>query len=181
MRAARFFFRARRAAKAFLVLFHTAARVCKQPDACGPFLPFHPRIVDRPGRIKSDQQSHSTAALLIAHGSRRQAANDDLRLLADEVRRRGRYSIVEVAYLEIAEPTIPDGAERCIEQGAAQVRMLPYFLSSGAHVVEDLQRHRRELAAAFPSARFVLCNPLGLHPKLVDVVLERLEEAADAG
>ena len=50
----------------------------------------------------------STAVLLIAHGSRRQEANDDLVRLAELIREHGEYPIVETAYLEIAAPTIPE-------------------------------------------------------------------------
>ena len=122
---------------------------------------------------KSDK---STAVLLIAHGSRRQEANDDLLRLADAVRKRDRYQTVEVSFLEIASPTIPEGARCCIEQGACRILMLPYFLSAGAHVVNDLKRHQRELASEFPDVSIELCHPLGLHPLLIDIVLERLDE-----
>ena len=124
---------------------------------------------------------NQTAALLIAHGSRRDSANQDLVKLAAAVRERANYAIVEIAYLEIAEPTIPQGGRRCVERGAAEVRLLPYFLSAGAHVVDDLEKHRADLSAQFPGVRFTLCPPLGLHPKLIDVVLERLEEGREGG
>jgi sirohydrochlorin ferrochelatase len=113
--------------------------------------------------------------LLIAHGSRRQEANDDLVRLAEIVRQRRPGTLVEASYLEIAVPSIPEGARNCLEQGAQSVLMLPYFLSAGAHVVSDLQRFRDELAAEFPDVTFVLCPPLGLHPLMADIVLERLQ------
>ena len=120
------------------------------------------------------------AVLLIAHGSRRQAANDDLVKLAELVRERGAYSVVEIGYLELAEPTIPQGIARCVEQGAQQVLMLPYFLSAGSHVVEDLEGSRQEAAEKYPHVRFQLCPPLGLHPLMVDLVMTRLSEGANA-
>ena len=125
------------------------------------------------------QDEHAvTAVLLIAHGSRRQSANEDLVALAQMVRTRGAYGIVEIAYLELVEPTIPQGARNCVKQGARRVLMLPYFLSAGAHVTEDLQRHCRDLSAEFADVSFALCPPLGLHPAIVDVVLHRLSETA---
>ena len=114
------------------------------------------------------------AALLIAHGSRRAEANADLAILAEQVRAAGRFDLVEIAYLELARPDIPAGAARCVEQGAREVRMLPYFLSMGRHVAEDLEAFRREFAAKYPEVTFSVCPPLGLHPKVVEVVLERL-------
>ena len=122
-----------------------------------------------------------TAVLLIAHGSRRDEANLDLARLAEQVRARGEYPIVEIAYLELAEPPIPHGARRCVEQGARTVLMLPYFLSAGLHVTEDLDRFRRESEAEHPGVVFRLCPPLGLHPLLVDVVFARLAEGAVQG
>jgi sirohydrochlorin ferrochelatase len=117
-----------------------------------------------------------TAVLLIAHGSRRSAANGDLVRLAEVIRQRAQYPIVEIAYLEIAEPGIAAGGESCARQGATRVKMLPYFLSAGAHVVKDLEAHRRELSQRFPEVTFELCPPLGLHPLMVEIVLDRLQD-----
>ncbi len=124
--------------------------------------------------------AEKSAALLIAHGSRRPEANRDLVDLAFAIRGRTQYPIVEVAYLEVVEPTIPQGARRCVEQGATRVSFLPYFLSAGAHVVEDLERIRADLALEFPVVRFVLCQPLSLHPLLIEIVVDRLKEAESA-
>lgn len=119
-----------------------------------------------------------SAILLIAHGSRRQAANDDLRELAEMLGERLPDEIIECAYLELAEPTIPQGMQSCLQRGATSVRMLPYFLSAGAHVSDDLERYRSEFAETFPDVEVQLCPPIGLHPKLVDVLLERLSTPA---
>ncbi len=117
-----------------------------------------------------------TAVLLIAHGSRRAQANADLLKLAELVRERGEYGWVEIGYLEIAQPTIPQGVARCTEHGPKRVLMLPYFLSAGSHVAWDLERHRQEAAAKSPGIVFELCPPLGLHPLMVDLVMTRLAE-----
>lgn len=126
-------------------------------------------------KAKAENQ---TAVLLIAHGSKRAEANADLVQLAELVQARSDYPIVEIAYLELAEPTIPDGAAKCVGQGASRVLMLPYFLSAGNHVTEDLEGYRRRFAREYPGVNFVLCPPLGLHPQVVDAVLARIEEGA---
>ncbi len=117
-----------------------------------------------------------TAVLLIAHGSRRTVANDDLVQLAQLVSERGGYRIVEVSYLELVDPTIASGGQTCVKRGAGRVLMLPYFLSAGVHVVNDLEAQRSALAAEFPQVEFVLCPHLGLHPLMAEIVLERLAE-----
>ena len=119
----------------------------------------------------------TVALLLIAHGSRRPEANADLEFVAAALRERGRYPVVRVSYLELAEPNIETGGANCVEAGATDVILLPYFLSPGIHVVEDLTAARDALAARFPQVRFRLAEPLGRHPLLVDVVEQRADEA----
>jgi sirohydrochlorin ferrochelatase len=120
-----------------------------------------------------------TALLLIAHGSRRAEANADLQHLAADLRGRGLFSHVQMAYLELAEPTIAAGAEACVRVGADEVILLPYFLSPGVHVTEDLTKARADLAARFPRVTFRLAPPLGRHPLLAEIVLQRAAEASN--
>ena len=116
-----------------------------------------------------------TALLLIAHGSRNAEANDDLFALANEL--RGPYPIVEASFLELAEPTIDAAARRCVAQGAERVILLPYFLSAGVHVRRDLQEHRDRLAQELAGVEVVLAEPLGRHPLVREVLLQRAHEA----
>jgi sirohydrochlorin ferrochelatase len=118
------------------------------------------------------------ALLLIAHGSRQPEANGDLFQLVASIRARSEYAIVEPAFLELAEPTIAGAAQRCVQQGAQEVIMLPYFLSAGVHVLRDLTEARARLAEKFPGARFHLAEPLGRHPLLIEIVLERAGQVA---
>jgi sirohydrochlorin ferrochelatase len=117
-----------------------------------------------------------TALLLIAHGSRQEEANADLHHVVAELRRKGR-AIVEPSFLELAGPTIAEAGEACVRQGVEEVVLVPYFLSAGVHVRRDLTVARNELAERFPSIRFRLAEPLGQHPLLLDVVLERVQQA----
>ncbi len=115
-----------------------------------------------------------TAILMIAHGSRVPAANADLRRLAEQVAAQRPADLIECAYLELAEPTIPAGLEACVQRGATRVLMLPYFLSAGAHVQRDLEEHRQVFSQKYPDLEFRCCPPLGPHPLLVEIVLDRL-------
>ena len=120
------------------------------------------------------------ALLLIAHGSRRAEANADLEFVASAMRERGAFGFVQCSYLELAEPTILTGGEACAARGATEVVLLPYFLSPGVHVREDLIEIRNELAAKFPTVAFALAEPLGRHPLLLEIVEQRATEATMA-
>lgn len=80
------------------------------------------------------------ALLLVAHGSRRHASNDEVHALAELLKSRCQtdYSLVKAAFLELAEPSIPQGIQQCIDAGATAITILPYFLNSGRHVTEDI-------------------------------------------
>lgn len=117
------------------------------------------------------------AVQLIAHGSRREEANADLEEVANRLRDHGGYDFIVASYLEIADPSIPVAAQLCVATGATEVLLMPYFLSAGSHVTRDLQRHRDELNAEYDGVRFRLCPPLGLHPLMLEIICDRLNEA----
>lgn len=131
-------------------------------------------MTEAPSKPTSDAE---TALLLIAHGSRRPEANADLVQLADLVRARRSFRTVEIAYLELTEPTIPDGLTRCVESGARRVVMSPYFLSAGTHVIDDLGAFRADFGSRFEGIDFVVAPPLGVHPAMLDILFDRLDEA----
>ncbi len=78
--------------------------------------------------------------VLVAHGSRRESSNEEVRRVAAQLAEQagGRYEMVHAAFLELAEPLIPAGVQCCIDNGMEEVVVLPYFLSAGRHVVEDI-------------------------------------------
>ncbi len=71
------------------------------------------------------------------------------------------------------------GGVRCVEQGAGRVILVPYFLSAGIHVQRDLTAARDRLAERYPAVDFRLAEPLGRHPLLLDVVVERVRDVDD--
>ena len=122
----------------------------------------------------TERPPHAVGILLIAHGSRQAAANDDLHQLAARLAARPEYPIVEPSFLELAEPKIATGGERCVTRGATRVFMVPYFLSEGVHLLRDLSAARDELTRRYPAVDFRLGKALGPHPLLDELVTERI-------
>lgn len=119
------------------------------------------------------------ALLLVDHGSRREQANSVLAEVAEIVRRRSDFTVVRYAHMEIAEPTIAQGFDACVTDGAREVVIHPYFLAPGDHYNETVPRLVAEAAAKHPEVRWTITEPLGIHPKLCEVVLERVEAAIE--
>lgn len=131
------------------------------------------KVTDLAGHTNRD-----IGLVLIAHGSRRAEANDDLHRVADSLRRRG-FPHVFPSFLELAEPTILAAGTACAQSGVRLVVLLPYFLSAGKHVVDDLESARCSLAKSVPTVEFRLADPLGPHSLLENILIERLEACRD--
>jgi len=117
------------------------------------------------------------ALLLIDHGSRRDEANAVLVQVAEILRGRSGFAVVHYAHMEIAEPTIAQGFDVCVAAGAHEVIVHPYLLAPGSHYNEDIPRLVAEAAKKHPGVRWTITEPLGIHSKLCEVVLERVEAA----
>jgi precorrin-8X/cobalt-precorrin-8 methylmutase len=135
-------------------------------------------LLARAGEGKKRQER--TALLLVGHGSRLPEAAEGLRRVAEEIEARSLFSRVEVGFLQLSPPDVLTAASRCLAAGAGTVVVMPYFLHSGAHVAEDLPPLLERLPKEHPGVSFHLAPPLGFHPCLVEVVLERAFSALSA-
>jgi sirohydrochlorin ferrochelatase len=117
-----------------------------------------------------------TAILLMSHGSRIPEANDAARQVASMVQTITGHEIVEVSFREMHDPNIQQGIDSCVAKGAQRILLMPYFLFMGAHVQHDLPE---EIAAAqlrYPTLEMAMGPHLGAHPKLAEIVVERIAE-----
>lgn len=103
-----------------------------------------------------------THVVLVGHGSRSGEANASLVTLAREMATDLALP-VHPAYLEMAEPSIPQTLRAAVASGARRIVTVPYFLTPGMHV-------RRDIVAIVDAARSELGVPieisdfLGSHP-----------------
>jgi len=111
--------------------------------------------------------------LLVAHGSRRAASNDEVRELTRHLAEQtgGEYGFVDCGFLELAEPSIPEGIQRCIDAGATQVVVLPYFLSAGRHVSEDIPAEVKPKQDEYPGIRICISEYLGAAQGITELLL----------
>ena len=113
------------------------------------------------------------ALLLVDHGSRFKEANQMLADVAAMVKRLAGLEEVYYAHMELAEPTIAQAFEACVKAGAGAIVVHPYFLSPGRHSTTDIPRMVAEAAQKFPGVEYCVTEPLGVHPKIGEVILER--------
>jgi sirohydrochlorin ferrochelatase len=115
------------------------------------------------------------ALLIVAHGSRREASNQEVRDLSASVARRavGHFDAVSCAFLELADPNIPDELRKLIQSGAGEITVMPYFLSAGRHVAEDIPGEVDLVRGEFPDVTITLAPYLGLAVGVADLLLQQ--------
>ena len=119
--------------------------------------------------------------VLVAHGSRRASSNDEVRRVAESLAQQagpngsGQYQMVHAAFLELAEPLIPEGVQQCIDNGMEEVVVLPYFLSAGRHVVEDIPAEVAKVNNT-TGAEIRIAPYLGAAAGLTEILLEQSEK-----
>jgi sirohydrochlorin ferrochelatase len=115
--------------------------------------------------------------LIIAHGSRRATSNDEVRALAARIKDSPEcpYDDVRCAFLELSEPLIPAGLEQCIDNGATQITVLPYFLAAGRHVVTDIPAEINPVSEKHPDIKIELAPHLGASDNMAAFMLQHTE------
>ncbi len=114
--------------------------------------------------------------LLVGHGSREKGFQAAMWKVAKALEKSARYDCVACAYLEVTSPSIFKGIERLVRKGAAEIRVLPYFLLTGQHVKRHIPQIVAEARKKFKSrVKIILCPYLGFDSKIVDVVKKRLK------
>jgi len=112
--------------------------------------------------------------LLVAHGSRKVSSNAAIEALTEKLRQRlagTDFSAITHAFLELTEPSIPQGIANLVDDGAKQVVIMPYFLAPGTHVVDDVPELVSEARSRYPEIEFTIMPYLGETEGIIDLIL----------
>ena len=118
--------------------------------------------------------------ILVGHGSQKKDANNiELtgKLLHNMIHPGCTKNCVKVAYMQFAHPDIAETIKMCVQEGAQRIILHPFFLSSGMHVTQDIPEIIEEARKTYPDREFLFTEPLGVHEKLAQVVVERIDAA----
>jgi len=117
------------------------------------------------------------ALIIMAHGSRRKAANAEFVSCVNQVAAMvsGLYERVGHAYLDsVAEPSLETVALSYIEAGVKKIDVYPFFLNRGQHAYKDIPARVAALNREHPGCKIKLLAHLGRSDELVALAVRHI-------
>ena len=123
------------------------------------------------------------ALLLVAHGSRSGAGQEDMRRLAALVAALPTLAgvDVELGYLEMSEPPAGTSLDRLVERGADHVVVLPLMLLAAGHSKSDVPAVVLEGRARHPGVSLTYGRPFGVDHALLEIARGRIDAVGGTG
>ena len=153
--------------------------------AQGTPIGLHPTVLDiLSDRVREAQQSvtrrtdEETAILLVGRGSSDPDANSDLTKLGRLFWEGRGFVALDTAYCGVARPLVPEGLRRLARLRPKRIILLPYLFFAGV-LEERLRANIAEFRRTTPWIEALLAPPIGVEPRLIEVVLARYREALD--
>ena len=114
--------------------------------------------------------------LLVGHGSREAAGNDEIMAFAAQWRLRQPQWHIEVCFIEFSEITMRVGLAR-VAQHADRVLVLPLILNAAGHVKMDIPQAIDGARLAFPHTQFLYAPHLTACDPILSILKRRLRKA----
>ena len=118
----------------------------------------------------------TTTVLLVGHGSRNQAGNDEIQQFQQQWQAQHPDWRIELCYIELAEVLLDDGLSRAA-QGAERVIVVPLIISAAGHVKMEIPDHIEAAREKFPGVEFIYAPHLGSNETLLAILQKQLKSA----
>ena len=114
--------------------------------------------------------SQTSALVLFAHGARAASWAQPFQRLQALLRDQLPGTAIELAFLELMEPRLPEVVKQLAAQGCNQISVVPVFFGRGSHVVRDLPLMVEELRVAHPNVHISVAAAVGESPAVLDAI-----------
>lgn len=115
--------------------------------------------------------------VLFAHGSPDQRWQQSFLNLLHLARQKVGHHQVELAYMEMCEPSLMTVAQLAHQAGIRKLVLLPLFMAAGGHVDRDIPVQAARVAAACDGLEVEILPPIGEHLKVIKVLLSVIQDA----
>ena len=102
-----------------------------------------------------------SAIVLFAHGARDAQWAEPFRKIKVMVRARKPGMPVELAFLEIMQPSLDQAIAALVAKNIKTISIIPLFMAQGGHLKKDLPRRLSEIRKHHPTISFRISPPIG--------------------
>ena len=120
------------------------------------------------------------ALIALAHGSRDSRSAATVTALVEETKAMRPDLRIEKAFLELAKPNFHTVVDRLVKAGHDEVVVVPLLLVEAFHARVDVPEVIAEATTRHPGLRIRATDVLGLEPRFLEVLDERMREALSA-
>jgi len=120
---------------------------------------------------------NKTRLILFAHGSNDPRWRAPFEKLERELAAELGRDRVALAYMEFVGPTLLDAAADAVRDGVNVFRVLPLFLSAGAHVAQDIPAQAAQARRQFPQLTVEVLPPIGEDNRFVELIKQVTRES----
>ena len=117
------------------------------------------------------------ALLIVDHGTRSDDANRRLAEFAARVASERPTWRVAHAHMELAQPDFPSAIDALVAEGATEIHVHLHFLGHGYHVRETIPELVTAARDRHTHVTIHVGEPIGADPRLVEIVVDRLDDA----
>ncbi|WP_226674721.1 sirohydrochlorin chelatase [Rossellomorea aquimaris] len=117
------------------------------------------------------------AVLYVCHGSRVEKAREEAVSFIKRCQKHVKAGIQEISFLELASPSIEEGFAVCVERGATHITVVPLLLLTAVHAKKDIPDEIQTCRDAYPHIHVNYGRPIGVHDKMVESVIKKIEES----
>ena len=110
------------------------------------------------------------ALALFAHGARDPQWAAPFLRLQQIIQAQAPDMVVEVAYLELMTPTLPELVAQLQQRGCDEITVVPVFLGQGGHVSRDLPLIVAQLQQDYPSMAVRVAPAAGEDPVVLAAI-----------
>ncbi len=114
--------------------------------------------------------------LMIGHGSKDLEGRQSLIDFANAYQALDSSRPVVPCFLELTEPSIQEGVDRCVEQGYTEISALPILLFAARHNKFDVTNELDRARARHPQVKFYYGRHFGITQGILDLWRDRLAE-----
>jgi sirohydrochlorin ferrochelatase len=119
------------------------------------------------------------AILYIGHGTRSKIGAEEAKSFLQRVIDQVDIPIQEISFLELTEPFIDKGFQRCVERGATEITVVPLFLLAAGHIKKDIPEALAKLKENYPAVQVKMRDPFGVQGEILDAIGELVMSVAE--